>query len=229
MRTVFGDYKVDQDGFQLAHKMVMFQWQEDKKVIVWPDDLAQAQGRGSRRRPGTSAERRPLTRPRTPAGPPAGVSAAPAEPIREPSYITPAMVGQVIISGILAGVALRDGRARASALIFGVMRIINVAHGPLLMLGAYTTFFLYSAFGLNPYLSLPCRMAVLFVVGILLQRTLVLPGGRRARAVVAAADVRHLHRARQRRAARVHVRPARRRVPHRLVGRRDRSRSRSRA
>jgi branched-chain amino acid transport system substrate-binding protein len=40
MRTMFGDYKVDADGFQLAHKMVMFQWQDGKKVTVWPDDLA---------------------------------------------------------------------------------------------------------------------------------------------------------------------------------------------
>jgi len=41
MRTMFGDYKVDQDGFQLAHKMVTFQWQKEKKAVVWPDDLAQ--------------------------------------------------------------------------------------------------------------------------------------------------------------------------------------------
>ena len=41
MRTMFGDYKVDQDGYQLAHKMVTFQWQKEKKVVVWPDDLAQ--------------------------------------------------------------------------------------------------------------------------------------------------------------------------------------------
>ena len=39
-RTMFGDYKVDADGFQLAHKMVMFQWQDGKKVIVWPEELA---------------------------------------------------------------------------------------------------------------------------------------------------------------------------------------------
>ena len=41
MKTAFGDYKVDQDGFQLAHKAVTFQWQKEKKVVVWPDDLAQ--------------------------------------------------------------------------------------------------------------------------------------------------------------------------------------------
>ena len=39
-KTMFGEYKVDADGFQVAHKMVMFQWQGEKKVTVWPDDLA---------------------------------------------------------------------------------------------------------------------------------------------------------------------------------------------
>ncbi len=38
--TVFGAFKVDQDGFQVAHKMLMFQWQDGKKVIVWPEELA---------------------------------------------------------------------------------------------------------------------------------------------------------------------------------------------
>ncbi len=45
MKTAFGDYKVDQDGFQLAHKMVMLQWQDGKRVIVWPDDLASGKAR----------------------------------------------------------------------------------------------------------------------------------------------------------------------------------------
>ena len=88
------------------------------------------------------------------------------------NLITPAMVGQVIISGLLSGV-LYGMVALGLALIYGVMRIINVAHGPLLMLGAYTTFFLYSAFGLNPYLTVPISMAALFVVGLILERTLV--------------------------------------------------------
>src|SRR6267143_5930516 len=41
MRTPFGDYKVEADGFQVAHRMVTFQWQKEKKVTVWPDELAQ--------------------------------------------------------------------------------------------------------------------------------------------------------------------------------------------
>ncbi len=38
--TVYGGFKVNADGFQIAHKMVTFQWQDGKKVIVWPDELA---------------------------------------------------------------------------------------------------------------------------------------------------------------------------------------------
>ena len=40
LTTVYGGFKVDDGGFQVSHKMVMFQWQEGKKVVVWPDDLA---------------------------------------------------------------------------------------------------------------------------------------------------------------------------------------------
>jgi branched-chain amino acid transport system substrate-binding protein len=45
MKTAFGDYKVDETGFQIAHKMVILQWQEGKKHIVWPDELAAMKAR----------------------------------------------------------------------------------------------------------------------------------------------------------------------------------------
>jgi branched-chain amino acid transport system substrate-binding protein len=38
--TVYGGFRVDRDGLQIAHKMLMFQWQDGKKVIVWPEELA---------------------------------------------------------------------------------------------------------------------------------------------------------------------------------------------
>jgi branched-chain amino acid transport system substrate-binding protein len=44
-KTAFGEYKVDADGFQIAHKMVMLQWQDGKRVVVWPDDLASGKAR----------------------------------------------------------------------------------------------------------------------------------------------------------------------------------------
>jgi branched-chain amino acid transport system substrate-binding protein len=40
LNTIYGGFKVDPDGVQIAHKMVTFQWQDGKKVIVWPEELA---------------------------------------------------------------------------------------------------------------------------------------------------------------------------------------------
>ncbi len=39
-KNMFGPYKVDQDGFQVAKGGVLFQWQDGKKVMVFPDDVA---------------------------------------------------------------------------------------------------------------------------------------------------------------------------------------------
>ncbi len=86
--------------------------------------------------------------------------------------ITPAMVGQVVVSGLLAG-ALYSMVALGLALIFGVMRVINIAHGTILMLGAYTTFWWFHFLGINPYFSLLLSIPLMFLLGALLQRTLV--------------------------------------------------------
>jgi branched-chain amino acid transport system substrate-binding protein len=43
--TVYGGFRVDRDGVQIGHKMVMFQWQDGKKVIVWPEELAPVKAR----------------------------------------------------------------------------------------------------------------------------------------------------------------------------------------
>jgi branched-chain amino acid transport system permease protein len=59
------------------------------------------------------------------------------------------------------------------ALIYGVMRVINIAHGTILMLGAYTTFWWFHLLGVNPYLSLLASMPLMFLLGMLLQRMLV--------------------------------------------------------
>jgi branched-chain amino acid transport system substrate-binding protein len=43
--TAFGAFRMDNDGFQIAHKMLLFQWQDGKKVIVWPEGLASVAAR----------------------------------------------------------------------------------------------------------------------------------------------------------------------------------------
>ena len=40
LNTIYGAFRVDSDGVQVAHKMVVFQRQDGKKVIVWPNELA---------------------------------------------------------------------------------------------------------------------------------------------------------------------------------------------
>jgi branched-chain amino acid transport system substrate-binding protein len=39
--TAFGEYQVDERGFQIAHKMVLHQWQDGRKVTVWPSSVAE--------------------------------------------------------------------------------------------------------------------------------------------------------------------------------------------
>ena len=44
-KTVLGDFAVDGRGFQVAHKAVTIQWQDGKKAVVWPDEVASAKAR----------------------------------------------------------------------------------------------------------------------------------------------------------------------------------------
>jgi branched-chain amino acid transport system permease protein len=60
------------------------------------------------------------------------------------------------------------------SLIFGVCGVVNLAHGDFVMLGAYTTFWAWSLLGVNPILTLPLAMALLFALGYGLSRGLVL-------------------------------------------------------
>ncbi len=58
-------------------------------------------------------------------------------------------------------------------MIFGVMKIINFAHGSFMMLGMFTTYWLYVLLGIDPYLSLLLSIPVLFVIGLLIERFLI--------------------------------------------------------
>jgi len=60
--------------------------------------------------------------------------------------------------------------ASGLAIIFGVMHIINFAHGEFLLIGAYITYWLFVLFGLDPFLSIPLTFFVLFFFGQFVQR-----------------------------------------------------------
>jgi branched-chain amino acid transport system permease protein len=60
-------------------------------------------------------------------------------------------------------------------LIFGVMRIINVGHGALVVLGAYLSFAASRSLGLDPFLTLVITMPVMFLLGLVLQTIFIRP------------------------------------------------------
>ena len=79
---------------------------------------------------------------------------------------------QVLLNGIFLG-AIYGNVAVGFSLAWGVMDVINVAHGTMIVIGAYVTFFLFKAIGLDPFLSIPFSMAVLFWIGYFAQRYLL--------------------------------------------------------
>jgi branched-chain amino acid transport system permease protein len=88
-------------------------------------------------------------------------------------------VAQNIVYGILVG-ALYGLAAVGLALVFGVTKILNVAHGELMMLGGYAAFWLFTLYDLDPFLALPLAIIFLCLIGavlykLLFARTIKLP------------------------------------------------------
>jgi len=74
------------------------------------------------------------------------------------------MLIQTLVSGLLMGF-LFSLIAVGLNLIFGVMDIVNFAHGDYLMISMYTAFWLYTLWGVDPLFSLPICAVLLFVIG----------------------------------------------------------------
>jgi branched-chain amino acid transport system permease protein len=74
---------------------------------------------------------------------------------------------QQVVFGCLVG-GLYGLAAAGLSLVFGVLKILNVAHGELIMLGGYATFWLFTLAGLDPFLSLLITWPLLFAVGVAL-------------------------------------------------------------
>jgi len=60
--------------------------------------------------------------------------------------------------------------ATGLTLIFGVMRVINIAHGAFLIFSAYISYWMFTSYGLDPFLSVIVSVPILFVIGVIFQR-----------------------------------------------------------
>ena len=66
--------------------------------------------------------------------------------------MNPQLIAQNLVFGLFVG--SNYGLAAVGlSLVFGVLRVLNVAHGELLMVGGYVTFWLFTLTGLDPFLS----------------------------------------------------------------------------
>ena len=81
---------------------------------------------------------------------------------------------QTIAYGILVG-AMYGLITLGLGLLMGVMKFLNVAHGTFIVLGGYISFWLFTHYGMNPYLSIPLVIVVMFFVGLVVYKVTLSP------------------------------------------------------
>ena len=81
-------------------------------------------------------------------------------------------VAQNLVFGLFVG-SMYGVAAVGLALVFGVLKVLNVAHGELLMIGGYVTFWLFTLLGIDPFLSLLITIPALFLLGVILDRLVI--------------------------------------------------------
>ncbi|MGH8970982.1 MAG: branched-chain amino acid ABC transporter permease [Actinomycetes bacterium] len=82
-------------------------------------------------------------------------------------------ISAVLLAGFYSAMAYGLG------LIYGVLRVVNLAHGGMIMMSAYTTWYLFTRLHLDPYLAIPIVLVVFFAAGVAMYKGLVrfLPRG----------------------------------------------------
>lgn len=95
-----------------------------------------------------------------------------------PDILLSAAVDGLMIGGMYGAVAA------GLSLVFGVLRVINFAHGSMLMVGMFLVYWLWAVWGLNPYLSAFVAAPVLFLLGYCLQNFVISPLFRREKSGV---------------------------------------------
>jgi branched-chain amino acid transport system permease protein len=88
--------------------------------------------------------------------------------------VTADLLLQAAVSGLLLG-GVYGVVASGLSLIFGVLRIINFAHGAVMMLAMYATYWLFTLAGIDPYLSIVLTGPLFFMLGIVIERAVIEP------------------------------------------------------
>jgi branched-chain amino acid transport system permease protein len=79
------------------------------------------------------------------------------------------LLAQILLNGVLLG-GLYGLMALGMALVWGVLNIVNLAHGAFVMLGGYCVYFIFAGLGVDPFAALPVAFLAMFALGYVLQR-----------------------------------------------------------
>lgn len=159
--SIFGPIRFNEVG-QNEHQVAITQVLNGKFTTIWPE---------------SAAIRDPvLPTPRWRARSAAG--ALDASVVTE-AHIATTVSGtekllQTTASGLLTG-GIYALIGIGLTIIFGVMRVVNFAHGALVMVGMYATYFLFTLLHIDPFVSLVIVVPGMFLAGVLIQKTLIAP------------------------------------------------------
>ncbi len=85
------------------------------------------------------------------------------------SIFVQALISGILIGGVYALIGI------GLTIIFGVMRVINFAHGDIQMLGMYLTYFIFTLLHIDPFLSIVLSIPIMFLFGAFLQKVFIDP------------------------------------------------------
>jgi branched-chain amino acid transport system permease protein len=159
--SIFGPIHFNEVG-QNEHPVAITQVLNGKFVTVWPATAAirppvlptpQWRSRGA------------IGEARSTGAPEAHVAAS----VSGTEKLLQTMASGLLTGGIYALIGI------GLTIVFGVMRVVNFAHGALVMVGMYATYFLFTYTRIDPFLSLVVVMPGMFIAGVALQKTLIAP------------------------------------------------------
>lgn len=159
--SIFGPISFDETG-QNDHPVAITQVQNGKFVTVWPE---------------SAALKKPIIP--TPHWNERNSAAAQTSETASAKTTHPAANNtqkffQTLASGLLTG-GIYALIGIGLTIIFGVMRIVNFAHGAMVMAGMYATYFLYTGLHIDPFLALFIVMPGMFLAGVVIEKLLIHP------------------------------------------------------
>jgi branched-subunit amino acid ABC-type transport system permease component/ABC-type branched-subunit amino acid transport system substrate-binding protein len=154
--SIFGPISFDERG-QNDHPVAITQVQNGKFVTVWPASAA-------------------LKKAIIPT-PNWGARSAPSDTsthTTHPQATSTQKFFQTLASGLLTG-GIYALIGIGLTIIFGVMRVVNFAHGAMVMIGMYATYFLFTGLHIDPFLAIFIVMPGMFAVGVVIEKLFISP------------------------------------------------------